>query len=102
MKNKSKDLNIWMSKKIKVDLSTCRPFFHESEIWWCKLGVNIGFEQDGKGTDYFRPIIVFKKFNKYIFWAIPLTHTNKEGYFYFSFINKGLKKYCYFISNSSY
>ena len=26
-------------------------FFREKEVWWIALGVNIGFEQDGKGKN---------------------------------------------------
>ena len=50
-----------------------RVFFHEREVWWCSLGVNIGFEQDGKGGKFGRPVLIFKKFNNEIFWALPLS-----------------------------
>ncbi|MFA5000651.1 MAG: type II toxin-antitoxin system PemK/MazF family toxin [Candidatus Paceibacterota bacterium] len=60
-----------------------RAFFHEREIWYCHLGENIGFEQDGKGIDFLRPIIIIRKFNNEIFWGIPLTSNNKESIYYF-------------------
>ena len=47
------------------------------------LGVNIGYEQDGKGDDFMRPIIVLKQFNKEVFWALPLTTQPKVGKYYF-------------------
>jgi len=62
-----------------------RPFFHEREIWYCALGVNVGFEEDGKGKDFLRPVIIFRKFNGIVFFGIPLTHTKKDKPFYFSF-----------------
>jgi len=78
-----KDFKKWHDKKSDIDQIEQRPFFHEAEIWWCALGVNVGFEQDGGGDDFLRPIIIFKKFNNEIFWAIPLTHTNKTTKYYF-------------------
>ena len=38
-------------------------FFREKEVWWTALGVNIGFEQDGKGEEFRRPVLILKKFN---------------------------------------
>src|SRR3989344_8722749 len=80
-----KDFKKWHDKKTDIDTSEKRPHFHEREIWWCALGVNVGFEQDGGGKDFLRPVIIFNKFNNEIFWAIPLTHTNKKTKFYFQF-----------------
>ncbi len=62
-----------------------RPFFHEREIWFCHLGVNVGFEQNGLGDDFLRPIIIFRKFNNEIFWGIPLTKKSKNTKYYFTF-----------------
>lgn len=78
-----KDFGKWHNKKSIVDQIEKRPFFHEGEIWWCTIGINVGFEQDGSGEDYLRPVIVYKKFNNEIFWAIPLTHTDKKTEYYF-------------------
>ncbi|MSU56270.1 MAG: type II toxin-antitoxin system PemK/MazF family toxin [Candidatus Taylorbacteria bacterium] len=80
-----KDFQKWHSKKASIHESENRPGFHEREVWWCALGVNVGFEQDGGGKDFLRPVIVFKKFNKEIFWGIPLTNTKKDTEFYFQF-----------------
>ena len=82
-----KDFQNWHSKKSEVNDIGRRPFFHDREIWWCALGANIGFEQDGGGKDFLRPVIVFKKFNNEIFWAIPLTHTQKKSKYYFQFVS---------------
>lgn len=78
-----KDFQKWHTKKLAIDQIEKRPFFHEGEIWWCTLGMNVGFEQDGGGEDYLRPVIVYKKFNNEVFWAIPLTHTDKQTRYYF-------------------
>ncbi len=83
--NMKKDFQKWHSKKAKVDKVENRPFFHEREIWFCHLGVNVGFEQDGSGEEFLRPIVIIKKFSNEVFWAVPLTKTDKRTKFYFSF-----------------
>lgn len=77
-----KDFQKWHNKKSQVDNIVKRPFFHEREVWWCAVGVNIGFEQDGRGERFARPVLVFKKFNNEVFWAIPLSTKIKKGKFY--------------------
>jgi len=77
-----KDFQTWHNKKTTIDDKENRIFFHEREIWFSHLGTNIGFEQDGKGENFGRPVIVFRKFNNEVFWAIPLTTRNKGGKFY--------------------
>ena len=81
-----KDFKNWHDKKTTINEVGKRPFFHEREVWWCALGANVGFEQDGGGKDFLRPVIIFKKFNNEIFWAIPLTHTQKKSKYYFQFV----------------
>ena len=81
-----KDFKKWHDKKGNIDKIDKRPFFHEREIWFCHLGLNIGFEQDGKGEDFLRPILIIRKFNNEIFWAVPLTRTSKKSPYYFNFI----------------
>jgi len=80
-----KDFDQWNTKKKQTHAKGKRPFFHIREIWYCKLGVNIGFEQDGAGNDFLRPVLIFRKFNNEVFWGIPLTRTHKKSPFYFSF-----------------
>ncbi len=69
-------------------------FFHEREIWFCHIGLNVGFEQDGRGVDFLRPVLIIKKFNNQIFWAVSLTkaikqrRANSDKYYYkFCFID---------------
>ncbi|MEK7564920.1 MAG: type II toxin-antitoxin system PemK/MazF family toxin [Patescibacteria group bacterium] len=86
-----KDFQTWHNKKSQIDDIEKRPFFHEREIWFCHLGANVGFEQDGIGEDFLRPVLILRKFNVYMFWALPLTKPKKENnkkeiyYFKFSF-----------------
>lgn len=81
-----KDFQTWHTKKAQVDGIAKRPFFHEREIWWCAIGLNIGFEQDGGGKDFLRPVVVYRKFNGEIFWGIPLTRIQKKAKYYFRFV----------------
>jgi mRNA interferase MazF len=80
-----KDFKNWHNKKTSIDNIPERPFFHEKEIWFCYLGVNVGFEQDGMGEDFLRPVVVVKKFNDQIFWGLPLTRSKRTGKYYFAF-----------------
>ncbi len=78
-----KDYSEWHKKKSDIEHNNdTRVFFHEREVWWCSLGANVGFEQDGKGGKFARPVLVFKKFNKEVFWALPLSTRIKKGKFY--------------------
>ena len=40
--------------------------------------MNIGYEQDGSGNDFIRPVVIIRKFNNEIFWGVPLTKTRKK------------------------
>ncbi|MEK7559757.1 MAG: type II toxin-antitoxin system PemK/MazF family toxin [Patescibacteria group bacterium] len=77
-----KDFQGWHKNKEKIDNFQTRVFFHEREVWWCSIGINVGFEQDGRGKDFARPVLVFKKFNNEVFWAIPLSTKIKRTKFY--------------------
>jgi mRNA-degrading endonuclease toxin of MazEF toxin-antitoxin module len=86
-----KDFKNWHDKKSSIDNIPERPFFHEKEIWFCYLGVNVGFEQDGESLEFLRPVVIIRKFNNQIFWAIPLTKSKKKDspyYYSFSFISE--------------
>ena len=75
-----KDYQRWHEEKTAIEDSYGqRVFFHEREVWWCSIGFNVGFEQDGRGEKFARPVLVFKKFNKEVFWAIPLSTKIKTG-----------------------
>lgn len=51
----------------------------------CVLGKNIGFEQNGGGDNFSRPLMIIKKFNNHMFWAIPLSTKQKKFDFYHNF-----------------
>lgn len=82
---KIKSYTIWHKLKAWLHNENPRVFFHESEIWFCHIGENVGFEQDGRGENFLRPVIIVRKFNNQVFWALPLTKTVKAGQYYFPF-----------------
>lgn len=91
MKIYKKDFDRWNIQKKITDNTENKNTFHEREIWFIKVGENVGFEQNGKGEEFLRPVIVYKKFSKNVFLGIPLTKSIKEGKFYSSFDFQGKK-----------
>jgi mRNA-degrading endonuclease toxin of MazEF toxin-antitoxin module len=75
----SKEFDRWNSKKKQIDSRADEILFHDREIWWCSLGVNVGSEQNGVSSNFERPILIIKKFNRRVLWAVPLTRTIKPG-----------------------
>ncbi len=84
-----KDFEGWHTRKSSIHSSGVRPNFHAREVWFISMGVNIGFEQDGKGSDYLRPVLVVRKFDKETFWGVALTSRSKSGVHYFTFSHRG-------------
>lgn len=81
-----KDYKIWHEIKRNIEHKDSRINFQIRDILFCSIGENIGFEQDGRGEEFLRPVVVIKKFNKQIFWGVPLTYTDKNSKYYFSFL----------------
>lgn len=59
----------------------------------CSLGLNIGSEQDGRGTSFSRPILVFRVFNQDTFLGICITSQKHEGIHYFKFNIGGIDQF---------
>ena len=83
-----KDFDSWTSFKKNLNDRDTTPLFNEREIWWCSIGVNVGHEQDGKNEKFNRPVLVVKKFNRRLFWGVPLTTQIKDNPHYFKFTFK--------------
>lgn len=77
-----KDFDNWNTLKKNLSIKKSSVFFHEREIWFCSLGKNIGYGEDGKNELFERPVLIIRKFNNDIFLAIPLTSSKKEGNYY--------------------
>ena len=94
MNKATKDFDRWNIAKKKIadkNIDNPKIMFHNRAVWWCSVGVNIGIEQDGKGKNFERPILVFRKFNKHIFLGIPLTTKKKNLNLPFYFKLQGAK-----------
>ncbi len=92
-----KDYYKWHKLKDVINSSSRIIRFRTKEIWWCSIGANIGFEQDGKNENFERPALVFKKFNNDVLWILPLTSSNKTGKYYYQFEYNN-KKYSVILS----
>jgi mRNA interferase MazF len=87
-----KDYKNWHSIKSEIEKTGQEKKFSEREIWWCSLGENIGFEQDGKHEKFERPVLVLRKFNNGMFFGLPLTSREKKDKFHFGFFIKTQNK----------
>jgi mRNA interferase MazF len=77
-----KDFDTWNEEKKRLHLNGVNRFYHEREIWWCSLGINIGYEEDGKGPQATRPIAIIKAFSRQLCWAVPLSTSSKSNKYY--------------------
>lgn len=76
-----KDFQKWHIIKAETDELSHR-FYRAREVWWCLLGANVGFEMDGKGQKFTRPVLVLKGFSKQVCLCLPLSTKDKKGKFY--------------------
>lgn len=85
----NKDFTDW--HRVKTEINN-KPeenlYFYEKEVWWISVGKNVGFEEDGKGKVYLRPVIILRKFNQFLFFGVPLSTTKNRGKYYYPFIFK--------------
>jgi mRNA interferase MazF len=86
-----KDFNKWNEIKQKIDKYLGIITFHEREIWWSHIGINVGDEQDGKNDNFERPILILRKFNNLLLIGIPLSTKIKEVEHYVNLETNNLK-----------
>lgn len=89
--SEKKNYLVWHVLKAKINQKLPLGNYHEREIWWCSLGANIGFEEDGKNQLFERPVLILKKFNQEIFVGVPLTTTRKNNKYYYLLEAGGLE-----------
>jgi mRNA interferase MazF len=68
-----KDFDSWNEKKKNLNNSGIYKLYHKREVWWCSLGINVGYEQDGKGVGYERPVLILRGFSQQVCFVVPLT-----------------------------
>lgn len=85
MNDMNKLYDSWNKVKKTTNKENGLVGFKQREIFYMKMGTNIGYEQNGKGEEFVRPVLIFKKFTKDIFLGIPLSTTQRTGSFFFEF-----------------
>lgn len=80
----SKDFDLWNLNKKQINGVNENKFYHQRDIWWCALGVNVGFEQDGTGENFQRPVLILKGFSKHVCLVVPLTTSLKNNPYHIS------------------
>jgi mRNA interferase MazF len=79
-----KDFDEWNKAKKLIHFGGTPRFYREREIWWCSIGLNVGFEEDGKGISYGRPVLVIKGFSRQVCLTVPLTTSAKKSPYHIS------------------
>jgi mRNA interferase MazF len=77
-----KNFDNWNEDKKKIHATNENRLYHARDVWWCSLGVNVGFEEDGKGQGAERPMLIIHGFNKKLCWAVPLSTSEKINRYY--------------------
>ena len=88
---KLKQFDEWNEIKKNTHLRNNIVGYKEREIFWIKLGKNIGSEEFGKGNSFQRPVIIIKKLTKDLFFGVPLTSKLKNGSYFYTFEYKDKK-----------
>lgn len=94
-----KDFDSWNRvKKQSNTQESYLPLYYEREIRWCRLGVNIGFEQDGTGRSFSRPVLILKGFSRRVCVILPLTTSRRRNRYHVSIGRVGDKEASVIIS----
>ena len=61
--------------------------FNDCEVWWCSVGVNVGYEIFGKDERFVRPVMIIRKYSPSTFFGLPMSSKRKpiDSYYPFSF-----------------
>jgi len=87
--------NQWNEVKKSSHAKERKVGFKARDIFWVRIGQNIGSEEFGKGNEFQRPVLILRKLTHDLFIGVPLTSVLKEDndYFYtFEFLNKQKKE----------
>jgi mRNA interferase MazF len=79
----NKTFDSWNTQKKQLHSRDTVPAFSERQVWWVALGKNIGFEEDGKNVPFERPFLVLRKYNRELFYGVPLTTQAKDNEFHY-------------------
>ncbi len=76
-----KDFDKWNKEKKFIHITAKGRYYHEREVWWCAMGINVGFEQDGSGDRFQRPVLVLKGLSANTCLVAPLTKSKEKHKF---------------------
>lgn len=74
-----KNFDQWNLLKKNINASTAFRLYRTRDIWWCSLGANVGFEQDGSGKYYERPVLILRGLSRRVCVIVPLTTSQKKN-----------------------
>ena len=82
--NSDEIFDAWNSEKkaIHSQDSSRSYYVNGREIWFVKMGKNIGFEENGK-DEFARPVLVIKKVGNMFFTIALTTHGKVNNRFYY-------------------
>ena len=86
-----KNYDEWNIIKQKANKKENKVGFKEREIFWLRLGQNIGAEEYGKGNEFQRPVLILKRLTSDIFIGVPLTSSLKNNDYFHQFTYKTKK-----------
>ena len=82
-----KQFDKWNEVKKRTDEIERNLKLKPRDIFWLKIGQNIGHEEFGKGKEFLRPVIVIRQLTSDLFVGVPTTTTKKDSNDYFHNIN---------------
>lgn len=75
----------WNNIKRQTDKAQRNVGFRQRDIFWTRVGKNIGFEEYGKGNEFQRPVLIVRKLTSNIFIGLPLTSSIRDNDYFYSF-----------------
>ncbi len=73
----------WNEVKKLISKKKRALYIKSREIFWVKIGKNIGDEEFGKGKDFLRPVVIIRQLTNDLFVGVPTTTTIKKDNDYF-------------------
>ena len=78
----------WNEVKKRTAKKQFKVTIKPREIFWVKIGQNVGSEEFGKNKDFTRPILIIRRLTSDLFVGVPLTSTIKNNDYFHSFTYK--------------
>ncbi len=75
----------WNEVKKRTNNTKFKLGIKSREIYWIKIGQNIGDEEYGKGKAFSRPVLIVRQLTSDLFIGIPLTSILRDDDYFYSF-----------------